>query len=69
VQRSPRGSGIRKKLPATLAESLNALEEFDWNELGLAPAAATYGKIKRYELASLGKLTDDARMALLMRDF
>ena len=34
-------SGIQMSLPKALPESLKALEEFDWNELGLAQAVIT----------------------------
>jgi glutamine synthetase len=61
--------GIQSRLPADLHQSLEALKGCDWNEIGLGPAATAYAKIKTHELTSLGRLSNDARRALLIRHF
>ena len=62
-------AGITRKLPTALMESLEELENLDWNILGMAQAAKTYTKIKKEELSSISRLSDDARWALLVRHF
>jgi glutamine synthetase len=61
--------GIERKLPTNLTESLAALDEVDWDESGMKEAVSRYAMIKRHELTSLKKLSDDEQRALLIRLF
>ena len=73
----PRSTGVQERimmsitqsLPKPLQESRETLQEFNWEDLGLAASVYMYGKIKNYEIASLGALNEDERRALLIRYF
>lgn len=61
--------GIQEALPKDLRESLKALRDFDWSNMGLDQAVTTYAKIKEQELISLQSLSEDERRALMIRQF
>jgi glutamine synthetase len=61
--------GIVKKLPMNLTESLQAMKESNWKELGMEDAATTYVKIKERELITLPKLSEEDRRHIMIRNF
>jgi len=61
--------GIVRKLPMSLTESLQAMMDCDWIELGMHSAATTYAKIKEREIFTLQKLSEEERQAIMIRNF
>ena len=62
-------TGIVKRLPTNLSESLQALRESDWVDLGMQSAATTFAKIKEQEITVLRKMPEDDLRAIMIRNF
>lgn len=62
-------AGIVKTLPISLSESLQALRDTDWVELGMQDAATTFAKIKEREITTLRKMNEEELRAIMIRNF
>ena len=62
-------AGIVKRLPISLSESLQALRDTDWVELGMQNAAITFAKTKEREITTLQKMNEEELRAIMIRNF
>jgi glutamine synthetase len=60
-------AGIETQLPRTLRDSLEALNRFNWDQLGLTAAVRRYQEMKSFEMGNLASLGPEESRRKLIR--